>query len=276
MSRYCLLSSSSSEIFSRGASAAAVDSRVDAVSGSRRRQGCLIRCNVDNASEPGAQSGLLKRRAAVTQLGLLAGVALLDRTAGLSRAVQQNQLAGRIPGLSEVDSNGIRTYRRPDGKSGGHGVGWSPIIPYSFKVPNGWNEIPVSIADLGGTEIDLRFQNPTEGNISVVVAPVLRFADGLGDNVKIEDIGEPQKVIDAFGPELTGQNVEGKVKNMDVRKYDGRTYYQYELDVPHMLVTASAAGNRLYLLSVTANGRQWKKYAPNLREIQDSFRIESS
>lgn len=80
------------------------------------------------------------------------------------------------------------------------------------------------------------------------------FAE-LGDNVKIEDIGEPQKVIDAFGPEITGQNVEGKVRNMDVKKYGGRTYYQYELDVPHMLVTATAAGNRLYLLSVTANGK---------------------
>ncbi|KAL2652046.1 hypothetical protein R1flu_020174 [Riccia fluitans] len=225
-------------------------------------------------SETGAQGGLWTRRTAVTQLGLLASVVFLD--AGRSLAVQQNQLAGRIPGLSDADGNGIRTYRRPDGKSGGHGVGWSPIIPYSFKVPGGWDEIPVSIADLGGTEIDLRFQNPTEGNISVVVAPVLRFADGLGDNVKIEDIGEPEKVIDAFGPELTGQNVEGKVKNMDVKKYAGRTYYQYELDVPHMLVTATAAGNRLYLLSVTANGRQWKKFAPNLREIQDSFRVESS
>lgn len=36
--------------------------------------------------------------------------------------------------------------------------------------------MPVSIADLGGTEIDLRFSSPMEGNISVVVAPVLRFS----------------------------------------------------------------------------------------------------
>jgi hypothetical protein len=38
-------------------------------------------------------------------------------------------------------------------------------------------QVPVSIADLGGTEIDLRFSNPAQGNISVVVAPILRFAD---------------------------------------------------------------------------------------------------
>ena len=46
-------------------------------------------------------------------------------------------------------------YRRPIGKSGGHGVGWTEILPYSFSVPEGWNEIPVSIADLGGTEVHL-------------------------------------------------------------------------------------------------------------------------
>lgn len=36
---------------------------------------------------------------------------------------------------------GWRTYRRPDEKSGGHGVGWSPIIPYAFSVPQDWQEV---------------------------------------------------------------------------------------------------------------------------------------
>lgn len=40
-----------------------------------------------------------------------------------------------------VAQTGWRTYRRPDEKSGGHGVGWSPIIPYSFAVPDGWEEV---------------------------------------------------------------------------------------------------------------------------------------
>ena len=35
-------------------------------------------------------------------------------------------------------------------------MGWSEIQRYSFRVPPGWEETPVSIADLGGTEIDLR------------------------------------------------------------------------------------------------------------------------
>ncbi|XP_078434954.1 thylakoid lumenal protein (Mog1/PsbP/DUF1795-like photosystem II reaction center PsbP family protein) isoform X2 [Wolffia australiana] len=167
---------------------------------------------------------------------------------------------------------GWRTYQRPDEKSGGHGVGWSPIIPYAFDVPEGWEEVPVSIADLGGTEIDLRFANSKQGRISVIVAPVLRFSDLEGD-ATIEKIGTPGKVINAFGPEVIGENVEGKVLSSDVKQYEGRTYYQFELEPPHVLITASAAGNRLYLFNVTANGLQWKKHYKDLKRISDSFRI---
>lgn len=35
-------------------------------------------------------------------------------------------------------------------------MGWTEVERYKFKVPQGWEEVPVSIADLGGTEIDLR------------------------------------------------------------------------------------------------------------------------
>jgi hypothetical protein len=91
---------------------------------------------------------------------------------------------------STADSDGFFAYSRPEGKSGGHGVrewrseggrgrcqrkgpsacitasevtccltpsqvGWSEIPRYTFKVPAGWAEIPVSIADLGGTEVSV-------------------------------------------------------------------------------------------------------------------------
>lgn len=58
--------------------------------------------------------------------------------------------AGLAP---EPDATGFYTYTRPEGKSGGHGVGWSEVPRYTFKVPEGWQETPVSIADLGGTEV---------------------------------------------------------------------------------------------------------------------------
>ena len=32
-------------------------------------------------------------------------------------------------------------------------MGWSEIPRYAFDLPEGWSETPVSIADLGGTEV---------------------------------------------------------------------------------------------------------------------------
>jgi hypothetical protein len=61
----------------------------------------------------------------------------------------QGLTAGRIPGVTGPDPDGYMTYTRPEGKSGGHGVGWTEIQRYSFKVPQSWEETPVSIADLG-------------------------------------------------------------------------------------------------------------------------------
>lgn len=132
----------------------------------------------------------------------------------------------------------------------------------------------MSIADLGGTEIDLRFANPKEGRLFVIVAPVRRFAGELRpeqnaqemlwygsrptddlDDATIEKIGSPEKVITAFGPEVIGENVEGKVLSSETAAHSGRTYYQFELEPPHVFITATAAGNRLYLFSVTANGK---------------------
>ncbi|XP_020592306.1 psbP domain-containing protein 4, chloroplastic [Phalaenopsis equestris] len=215
--------------------------------------------------------GFVGRRTALfSGLCLVSGAVL--GVSGDGFAVKQGLLAGRIPGLSDPDERGWRTYRRPDDKSGGHGVGWSPIIPYLFKVPDGWEEVPVSIADLGGTEIDLRFSNSQEGRLFVIVAPVLRFADLKGD-ATIEKIGPPEKVIYAFGPEIIGENVEGKVLNTQVDEHSGRTYYQFELEPPHVLISATAAGNRLYLFSVTASGLQWKRHYKDLKQIADSFRV---
>ncbi|XP_057773806.1 psbP domain-containing protein 4, chloroplastic isoform X2 [Salvia miltiorrhiza] len=221
--------------------------------------------------------GVVTNRRAV----IASGVAVISSAAAFGFAgdglavVKQGLLAGRIPGLSEPDEQGWRTYQRPDDKSGGHGVGWSPIIPYKFSVPapGEWDEVPVSIADLGGTEIDLRFASPKEGRLSVVVAPVLRFADDLGDNATIDRIGTPEKVISAFGPEVIGENVEGKVVSSQVAVHEGRTYYQFELEPPHVIITATAAGNRLYLFNVTGNGLQWKKHYKDLKRIADSFRV---
>ncbi|CAJ1974320.1 unnamed protein product [Sphenostylis stenocarpa] len=226
-----------------------------------------------SASKDGEKSEKCSTLLVSRRTVLTFGVSLLGFPGESLAVVKQGLLAGRIPGLSEPDEQGWRTYRRPDEKSGGHGVGWSPIIPYSFRVPQEWEEVPVSIADLGGTEIDLRFASSKEGRLFVIVAPVLRFSDVLGDNATIEKIGPPEKVINAFGPEMIGENVEGKVLSSNVAEHEGRTYYQFELEPPHIFITATAAGNRLYLFGVTGSGLQWKRHYDDLKKIAQSFRV---
>lgn len=217
--------------------------------------------------------GYLHRRSILVSGFTLTSSAVFGFAKDGLAVVKQGLLAGRVPGLSEPDEQGWRTYRRPDEKSGGHGVGWSPIIPYTFSVPEDWEEVPVSIADLGGTEIDLRFASSKEGRLFVIVAPVLRFADNLGEDAKIEQIGPPEKVINAFGPEVIGDNVEGKVLSSEVAEHLGRSYYQYQLEPPHFLITATAAGNRLYLCGITASGLQWRRHFDDLKRIAESFRV---
>ncbi|KAG6405997.1 hypothetical protein SASPL_133593 [Salvia splendens] len=187
--------------------------------------------------------------------------------------VKQGLLAGRIPGLSQPDEQGYslnnttpclclcvsdrESIRRP----------WHSFMLSLLR------QVPVSIDDLGGTEIDLRFASPKEGRLFVIVAPVLRFADDLGDNATIDRIGTPEVVISAFGRDVIGENVEGKVLSSQVAELEGRTYYQFELEPPHVIITATAEGNRLYLFNVTENGLQWKKHYRDLKRIADSFRV---
>jgi hypothetical protein len=190
-----------------------------------------------------------------------------------SQAIQ-GSIAGRIPGITGPDADGYYLYQRPEGKSGGHGIGWSELPRYSFKVPVGWEETPVSIADLGGTEIDLRYAQEDQGSLMVVVAPVLRFMEvGYNADITIDEVGPPERLIEGFAPELFGAPLkEGDVLDTKVVQKNGRAYYEWSLK-PHRLVAATAVGNRVFLLAVSANSRQWRKSEDVLETIQGSFKV---
>mmetsp|Transcript_36520 Transcript_36520/g.65336 ORF Transcript_36520/g.65336 Transcript_36520/m.65336 type:complete len:281 (-) Transcript_36520:53-895(-) len=217
----------------------------------------------------------LPRRAALAAaLAAVPALALAPRPA---QAVM-GMTAGRVPGLTPVPGReGYETYIRPEGKSGGHGIGWSEIPQYKFTVPEGWEEQPVSIADLGGTEIDIRFSNDSMGELAVVVAPVLRFMDvGFNAQVSMKDIGEPERVLAGFAPELWGQPLdEGDVLDTQVLERDGLTYYRWEVKPvrkpQRLLITATATRNRLFIMLVGGNSRQWRKASSELAGIVDSF-----
>ena len=222
------------------------------------------------------------RRAVLSGVPLaIAGLAMNTQQA----SAIQGLVAGRLPGLSEVDSDGFCKYTRPEGKSGGHGVGWSEIPPYSFKVPDGWDEKPTSIADLGGAEVDLRFQG-TEGDLAVIVAPVLRFRDvGFNADINLDEIfdGGPKQLITGFAPEITGEPLEDEnLLRMEKVTANNLPKYQYEIlggdKLPghHLLISATATKNRVYIITVNASANQWRKNKDKLLKIAESFAVSKA
>ena len=216
----------------------------------------------------------------ISRRGLGAGVVAAGVAAAAGLAAPQpasavmGMTAGRVPGLAPVDGNGIRRYTRPEGKSGGHGVGWTEITPYSFDVYEGWEEVPVSIADPGGTEIDVRFNSEDDGGLKVVLAPVLRFADVKeGTNPGIEELIKFDRFMAGFGPELTQSPVdESDIVDSFVDEREGLTYYNFELK-NHTLVAATAWKKRIFIICLQAPSRQWRNSADKLRATMKSFKV---
>jgi hypothetical protein len=77
-----------------------------------------------------------------------------------------------------------------------------------------------------------------------------------------------------FAPELFGRPLDDDdVLKQVVTQKQGVTYYEWELR-PHNLVSATAVGNRVFILSVVAkSSRTWQKTQDVLRSIQASFYV---
>lgn len=168
----------------------------------------------------------------------------------------------------------MRVYLRPDGKSGGHGIGWSEITPYRFQTYEGWEEIPVSIADPEGTEIDAKFASESDGELKIVLAPILRFANIPEEsNPKIQDILSLRDFISGFGPELVGEPVQDEdILRSFTDTRDGLVYYNYELR-SHRLISATIYQRRVYIMVIHGTALQWRRSYDKLLQTALSFCI---
>ena len=121
---------------------------------------------------------------------------------------------------------------------------------------------------------------PYTAQVVMVVAPVLRFIDaGYNADVRIEDVGEPRKLIEGFAPEILGRPVEeddviDEFIATAATPTGEITTYNWEIK-PHVLVSATAYGNRVFLMAVKASALQWRKNEANLRKTARSLGISS-
>jgi hypothetical protein len=158
--------------------------------------------------------------------------------------------------------------------------------PYSFALPPTWSERKVANIQSGNycqprcaepwTEVI--FGEDLEGKASVVVSPLVRLTNVKGAN--IEDIGDPQGILAALGPFITGTYLDAEdVSNIQtVRKEDGLTYYYYDiyapygLTGPHLLSSCTVKGDLAMLFTVAASDKQWPKAKAKLSKMRESFK----
>jgi PsbP len=112
---------------------------------------------------------------------------------------------------------------------------------------------------------------------------VLRFVDvGFNADVRIEELGPPDKIIAGFAPELFGAPLEqGDVTDTVVAKRGGLTYYTWVIkpltgtsSTTYHLASATAYKNRVFIIAVAAKARAMRRVGGDLRAIVDSFRVK--
>lgn len=131
----------------------------------------------------------------------------------------------------------------------------------------------------------MRFSAPANlVALSVIVAPVLRFLDlGYNADIRLPDVGPPDRLIAGFFPELFGKTMEeGDLLSSDVvtktPANGGRemTYYEFEL-AKKRRVAMTATGNRVFILSLAPKGSVGaRKHGGELQRIAESFEVEAS
>lgn len=128
---------------------------------------------------------------------------------------------------------------------------------------------------------EVLFTDPQEGSLQVIVAPLNKLSrQSLAEGESIDKVGTMEGIINALGPNITGNTIEEEeVVSSEAKTIDGVTYYWYTLDTPyaktgqHQVATIAAKDNAVFVLAVSASDKQWSQNKGNIRTIAESFRI---
>ncbi|KAF2604346.1 hypothetical protein F2Q70_00026698, partial [Brassica cretica] len=160
------------------------------------------------------------------------------------------------------------------------------VQPYQFVLPPNWKQLRIANILSGNycqpkcaePWIEVKFENEKQGKVQVVASPLIRLTNK--PNATIEDIGEPERVIASLGPFVTGNSYDSdELVDTSIEKIGDQTYYKYVLETPfaltgsHNLAKATAKGNTVVLLVVSATEKQWQSSQKTLQAILDSFQL---
>ena len=224
-----------------------------------------------------------RRRPGAKGLAGLAGLAGLGGARGAG-AVEPTEVEGYLP--AAPGAAGFYEFVPSDKETPAIRAGTIP--KYRFWMPGTWRRRTVANI-LSGNYCQPRCDEPwtevlfdgKEGSLQILVAPLskLRRSSLQGDQA-IEAVGTPAGIINALGPNITGNTIEDEeVARAESVKIDGRTYYQYSLETPyaktgaHQLASISAKDEAVLLLALSASEAQWKSSKDDLIKIQESFRV---
>ncbi|GFR51004.1 hypothetical protein Agub_g13330 [Astrephomene gubernaculifera] len=157
--------------------------------------------------------------------------------------------------------------------------------PYQFALPPNFVEQKVANIQSGNycqprcdepwTEVV--FEGAQGGRVELIVSPLQKLTPRK--NVKVEDLGTPEQLLERIGNYITGSYLdEDALVACSSTARNGLTYYYYELNAPYSKIGArsytacTVKGDLAYLFIASATEKQWGRQEERLRKVVESFR----
>ena len=125
------------------------------------------------------------------------------------------------------------------------------------------------------------FQGKGEGSLQVIVSPLNKLRrTPLAAGESIDQVGTMDGIINALGPNITGNTIEEEeVVVAESKTLDGQTYYWYTLDTPYaktgqrQVASITAKDDAVFVMAVSCTQKQWERNEDKLKTIAESFRV---
>jgi len=170
------------------------------------------------------------------------------------------------------------------------------LDPYSYTLdlPGTWKAVTVGVIQTGDfcqpkcdepwTEV--KFEGKGAGKTKVMMVPTFRLTNT--EKPSLEEVGDPEEVLQKLGPFITGDYYDSDDMPTETKvvKEGGKTYYEYKIDSPgavngphNVAVVTTIPGptdrDRYHAIMVvgSATEPEWSAGSGELLSVAKSFRL---